>query len=294
MKLKLSWDRRSAGQSVCLGVGYTSVAHDQIFFPVWQLQVSWCGAPSLTRGLACTLLVQLLLGLARAVTHGSKSLKTHDHILRSNLRLSQPGGPDPLFILPLPPGTGWSSYSLKHWVPFSSPLTTRRAVVSYNNSYISTWHQAESKRSSKEVCSKKIEVKHAQSGTMIQMEVIMFAMHISYNPVPCVLDLGTSWRRVVSFTHLSLYPPGERIPGTRWIGGWVDSRADVDVTEKWNLLSLLRPELRLLGRLARSQSLYRLRYRGNTLVAAYIPIISVQSQKHFSKLDSVQFSLNSA
>jgi hypothetical protein len=28
-----------------------------------------------------------------------------------------------------PPGTGWSSYIPRHWVPFSSPPTTRRATV---------------------------------------------------------------------------------------------------------------------------------------------------------------------
>jgi hypothetical protein len=27
------------------------------------------------------------------------------------------------------PGTGWSSYNARHWVPFSSPPTTRRATV---------------------------------------------------------------------------------------------------------------------------------------------------------------------
>jgi hypothetical protein len=28
-----------------------------------------------------------------------------------------------------PPGTGWHSYTPRHWVPFSSPPTTRRATV---------------------------------------------------------------------------------------------------------------------------------------------------------------------
>jgi hypothetical protein len=28
-----------------------------------------------------------------------------------------------------PPGTGWASYTPRHWVPFSSPPTTRRATV---------------------------------------------------------------------------------------------------------------------------------------------------------------------
>jgi hypothetical protein len=37
----------------------------------------------------------LLLGFARAVTLGSKSHRTHGHILLSHLRLPQPGGPCP-------------------------------------------------------------------------------------------------------------------------------------------------------------------------------------------------------
>jgi hypothetical protein len=56
-------------------------------FSFWQSWVSWCWAPSLTRGCVCNLLVQLLLGLARTVTLGSKSRRTHDHILLSYLRL---------------------------------------------------------------------------------------------------------------------------------------------------------------------------------------------------------------
>jgi hypothetical protein len=40
---------------------------------IWQLRGVLCEAPSLARGRVCNLLVQLLLGLARAVTLGSKS-----------------------------------------------------------------------------------------------------------------------------------------------------------------------------------------------------------------------------
>jgi hypothetical protein len=67
-------------------------------FPVWQLWVSWCWAPFLTRGWVCNLLV-LLLGLARAVTLGSKSHRTHDHILLSHLKLPQPRSP---YLYPIP------------------------------------------------------------------------------------------------------------------------------------------------------------------------------------------------
>jgi hypothetical protein len=67
----------------------------RLHFSVWQLRVSWCGAPSLTRGRVCNLLVQLLLGLARAVTLGLKSRRIRNHILLPHLRLPQPGRPGP-------------------------------------------------------------------------------------------------------------------------------------------------------------------------------------------------------
>jgi hypothetical protein len=58
-------------------------------------------------------------------------------------------------------------------------------------------------------------------------------------------------------------PPGERAPGTHWIGGWVGPGAGRDDVEKKKFLSLSGLELRPLGRPARSQSLYRLRYPGS-------------------------------
>jgi hypothetical protein len=88
-----------------------------------QLSVCYFVAPSLTRGQVCNLPYKLLLDLARAVTLGSKSRRTHGHILLSHLRLPQPGGPGPPLY---PPGTGWPSYTPGHWVQFPLPLTTRR------------------------------------------------------------------------------------------------------------------------------------------------------------------------
>jgi hypothetical protein len=57
-------------------------------------------APSLTRGWVCNLLVQFFLVLDRAFTLGTKSHRTHDHILLSRLRLPQPGGPGPCIYIP--------------------------------------------------------------------------------------------------------------------------------------------------------------------------------------------------
>jgi hypothetical protein len=59
------------------------------------------------------------------------------------------------------------------------------------------------------------------------------------------------------------FTPGERDPGNRWIGSWVDLRAGLDDLVKREFLTLQGLELRLLGRPARSQSLYRLSYPGS-------------------------------
>jgi hypothetical protein len=64
------------------------------FFTVGYLRSSCCGAPSLTRGRVCTLLVQFTFTLR------SKSRRTHDHILLSHLRLPQPGRPGSCIYIP--------------------------------------------------------------------------------------------------------------------------------------------------------------------------------------------------
>jgi hypothetical protein len=114
LKLKLIYD----WQSVCLGIRRPSGTRDQFFFLLEisfrQLWFCYFVAPSLMREQVCNLLVQVLLGLARAVTLGSKSCRTHGHILRSHLRLPQLRGPGPHIYIPweqggpvIPPGTGF-------------------------------------------------------------------------------------------------------------------------------------------------------------------------------------------
>jgi hypothetical protein len=71
-----------------------------------------------------------------------------------------------------------------------------------------------------------------------------------------IFNLGIRRRWVVSFTPRPLYPRGKIPPGTLWIGGWVDPRAGLDDVEKRKFLTLSGLELRLLGRPARSQSLF--------------------------------------
>jgi hypothetical protein len=78
---------------------------------------------------------------------------------------------------------------------------------------------------------------------------------------PLFHNLGTSWKWVVSFMPRPLYPR-ERALGTHCIRGWVDPRAGLNDIEKWKFLTLPGLQLWPLGRPARSQSLYRLRYPG--------------------------------
>jgi hypothetical protein len=52
------------------------------------------------------------------------------------------------------------------------------------------------------------------------------------------------------------FTPGERSPGTHWIGGWVGPRAGLDDVKRKLFLPGL--ELRTVGRSAPSQLLYRL------------------------------------
>jgi hypothetical protein len=54
--------------------------------------------------------------------------------------------------------------------------------------------------------------------------------------------------------------PGERTPGSHWRGGSVGPRAGLDDVERRKLLTLPGLELQPLGRPARSQTLYKLRY----------------------------------
>jgi hypothetical protein len=98
-EVKLIYDRRSVGQSALMSGSHLEPM-TRFLFSVWRLRVSWCVAPSLTRGWVCNLLLQLFLVPARAVTLGLKSSRTHDHILLSQLRLLQLGGSGPCICIP--------------------------------------------------------------------------------------------------------------------------------------------------------------------------------------------------
>jgi hypothetical protein len=102
-----------------------SGTRDQFFFLLEiffrQLRLCYFIVLSLARGRVCNLLVQLLLGLARAVTLGSKSRRIHGHIFLSHLRLPQPGGLGSRIYIPqeqggpvIPPSTGFPFCRLFH------------------------------------------------------------------------------------------------------------------------------------------------------------------------------------
>jgi hypothetical protein len=74
--------------------------------------------------------------------------------------------------------------------------------------------------------------------------------------------IGGEW----SASRPGRFTPGERAPGTHWIGGWVCLRTGLDDVEKRKFLTLPGLELRPLCRPACSQSLYRLRYPGSLRV----------------------------
>jgi hypothetical protein len=109
---------------VYLGIKHPSGAYDQIFSTVRWLQVCWCGVLSLMRGRVCCL--QLLLVFASAVTLGSESLGTRDHIL-----LSQ-NWDFPFCCLLWLAGSQWR-YSIPPPHGLTSPCWCHR--------YITPWHR---------------------------------------------------------------------------------------------------------------------------------------------------------
>jgi hypothetical protein len=114
VRVKIMLYRRSVGQSVLLSSPHLG-PKTRFLLPV----DSWCGAPSLTRGRVSRL--QFLLPRASAVILKSVSLYSLRFETPPTFRARSP------YLYP--PGTRWPSYTPKHWSPFSSPPTTRRATV---------------------------------------------------------------------------------------------------------------------------------------------------------------------
>jgi hypothetical protein len=136
--------RPTVSRPVCLGVGLPSGTHDRISSPVLTIAgFLMCGALSDER-MDLKFTTQLLLGLARAVTLGSKSRRTHDYILLSHLRLLQPGGPGPRIYIPqepggpvIPPGTG---FSFRHLLRLAGQRWrySNRPILGHENMILST------------------------------------------------------------------------------------------------------------------------------------------------------------
>jgi hypothetical protein len=78
--------------------------------------------------------------------------------------------------------------------------------------------------------------------------------------------VGCEW----SASRIGRFIPGEKAPGTHWIGGSVGPRTGLNNVEKRKFLTPLGLELRPLGRPARRQSLYRLRYPGSGYICRQV------------------------
>jgi hypothetical protein len=76
----------------------------------------------------------------------------------------------------------------------------------------------------------------------VKVKLSLRFKHHATKIAPCILNLGTRWRWVVSFTILPLYPQGKS-PGIHGIGGWVGPRASVDAVAKRRIPSFPRREL---------------------------------------------------
>jgi hypothetical protein len=109
-KLLLCYDRLSVDQSALLSSPIWDPRPDFHYCQRVAGVFMWSALSNERMGL-----LKFLLGLASAVILGSESRGTHDHILLSQIRDSRNlEGQIPVFISP------------RHWIPFSSPPTTRR------------------------------------------------------------------------------------------------------------------------------------------------------------------------
>jgi hypothetical protein len=124
--LKLIYDQQSVGQSVMLPGAHLGAVTNfftllEIFFR--QLGVCYFVAPSLTRGRVCNLLYNCFRFLPEQSLLGQSTAELTT-IFYCLIWDSPTWRARSLYLYP--PGTGWPSYTPRHWVPFMSPLTTRR------------------------------------------------------------------------------------------------------------------------------------------------------------------------
>jgi hypothetical protein len=88
---------------------------------------------------------------------------------------------------------------------------------------------------------------------------------------PHILDLGTRWRRVVSFTLRPLYP---QVKSPRYpLGGWVDPRGGLNTVVKRKIPSPRRDSNPDHPIVQPSQSVYRLSYPDEHVISNLIEIL---------------------
>jgi hypothetical protein len=113
LKLKLIYDRQSVGQPVLVSGSHLEPM-TRFFFSIWRLRVSWCAAPSLTRGWACNLLVHLLLGLCQSSHSWVEVPQNSWPYFTASLETPPTWRARSLYFYP--PGTEWPSYTTGHCV----------------------------------------------------------------------------------------------------------------------------------------------------------------------------------
>jgi hypothetical protein len=113
---------------------HPSGTRDQFFFLLEsffrQLRVCYFVAPSLTRRRVCKLLYNCFWTLPEQSLLGRVPQNSRPYFIVS---FAAPPTWRARFPYLYPSGTGWPSYSLGHWIPFLSPLTTRRTTVEDSN-----------------------------------------------------------------------------------------------------------------------------------------------------------------
>jgi hypothetical protein len=122
--------RPTVRRLVCPGVRHPSGTSDQFFFLLEvsfrHLWVCYFAAPSLTRGRVCNLLYNCFWALPEKSLLGQLPQNSRPYFTLSSETPPTWRARSPYWY---PPGTGWPSYTPWHWIPFLSPLTTRRATV---------------------------------------------------------------------------------------------------------------------------------------------------------------------
>jgi hypothetical protein len=110
------------GQSVCLGIEHPCETCNQILLPVGMFLSEICGFVSVGR----PHWREDVSAICSVITQWFGSIRPRNHTLLSH---QTPPTWRTRFPYLYPPGTEWPSYTPRHWVPFTSSLTTRRATV---------------------------------------------------------------------------------------------------------------------------------------------------------------------